>query len=52
MRDFIATDGDGNVVGKWRRHSQPDIPSDYNLEEVEDVTGYSVDYWYNDDDAE
>ena len=48
MRDFIATDSEGNVVGKWRRHDEPTVPDPIDVQEVNDLTDYTVDYWYND----
>ena len=45
--DFIATDSNGNVVGKYRRHNAPAIPKEYEVEEVDDVADYSVDYWWD-----
>ena len=47
MKDFIATDQDGNVTGKWRRHNPPSLPDNYEIQEVDDVSDYSVDYWYD-----
>ena len=47
MTDYIATDADGNVVGKWRRHERPKLPDIYSVKEVEDVANHSVDYWWD-----
>ena len=49
MRDFIARDREGNIVGKWRRHNAPDLEN-YEIEEVSDVSEFSVDYWFNSED--
>lgn len=48
MKDFIATDDNGNVVGKWRRSTEPIVPDDYDVKQVDDVAAHSVDYWFDD----
>jgi len=45
--DYIARDSNGQIVGKWRRASEPNIPERFDVQEVEDVAGYEVDEWYN-----
>ena len=45
MRDFIAKDEAGKIVGKWRRHNPPEL-TEYDIEEVNDVSDYDVDYWH------
>ena len=47
MKNYIATDADGNVVGKWRRSVPPSIPDDLDLQEVDDVTDHEVDHWFD-----
>ena len=48
MIDWIATDADGNIVGKYRQHNKPTIPDDYELMQVDELSDYDVDYWWDD----
>lgn len=42
MQDYIATDDDGNVVGKFRMHSPPNVPDGYAVENVDSVDNYEI----------
>jgi len=46
MKHYIAKNTNGEVVGKWVMSIQPEIPDRLQLEEVDDVTNYSLDYWF------
>ena len=45
MKDYIATDSEGRIVGKWRQNSKPDVPP--SVKEVDNVEDYTVDYWWD-----
>ena len=50
MKDFIARDDNGAIVGKWRRNDPPTVPDEYDVEEVDNGTDWDVDYWWNETD--
>ena len=49
MRDFIAKNEDGRIVGKWRRNGPPELDDDYDVQEVEDVSEHTIDFWFDED---
>ena len=47
MKDWIAKDEEGNVIGKWRRHTKPNLPDNLHVTEVDDVRNHKVDNWFD-----
>ena len=42
MRDYIATNGNEEVVAKFRTANHPTVPNGFNLEEVESVDDFKI----------
>jgi len=47
MNDYIVRDGDRDVVGKYRQHEEPDVPSRLSVEQVSNLSHYSVSEWWD-----
>ena len=46
MIDFIVKDGD-DIVGKYRRENQPNVPDHLSVEEVDNVSDNDVVEWWD-----
>jgi hypothetical protein len=46
MRYWIATDADGQVVGRWEASNPPSL-EDYQIEEVDSLDDHPVDRWFD-----
>ena len=44
--DFVGFDDDGKVVGKWRQHEEPQVDG-VDIQQVDDVNNYDLDYWFD-----
>lgn len=40
LKHWIATDGDGDVVNRWIRNTEPVVDEGLTVEEVNDVRDY------------
>ena len=49
MDDFIIRDTNGDIVGKYRQMTEPNVPDNLSVEEVDDVSDYSVKSWWDEE---
>ena len=46
LNHYIATDEEGNVVGKWVRNDGPTVEG-FDVEQVSDIDDYEIHYlWF------
>lgn len=48
MQQWIVKNADGEVVGKYEQHTEPESPTDGSVERVDDVDDYGVVEWWMD----